>query len=143
MLFRSKLFNVYHHHHDLVLLTARSPLALSLSLPHCPSLSPITSGRSCRKHPQSAQSRSICWSACRLGKSPEKNAWPSSAVPSMFCSFYIDGLWDVSQVAVPLLFYGVLLPGFVQNSIFHFCVVLIGLNVIRFDACTSTIKNKK
>ena len=38
---------------------------------------------------------------------------------------YMDGLWDGKQLAVQQLFCRVLLPGFVQNSMQHTCVVPI------------------
>ena len=76
---------------------------------------------------------SFCWltntgvSICR--SPPENVAYEfiltSLVVPSTFCSFYLSGLWDGRQVAIQLLFYRVLLSGFVQNSTQHFCVDLI------------------
>ena len=47
----------------------------------------------------------------------------SSALLSMSHSSYLDGLWDVGIVAIKLLFCGVLLPGFVQNSIHNIIMV--------------------
>ena len=51
----------------------------------------------------------------------------SLAVHNMSCSSYLDSLWDGRWVTIQLLFFRVLLPGFVQNSMQHSCVVPIKL----------------
>ena len=56
----------------------------------------------------------------------------SSVVPSLPRSSYLDALWDGRQVAVQLLFCGVLLPGLVQNSMQHSYVVPISFFSNRF-----------
>ena len=43
------------------------------------------------------------------------------------CSSYLNGLLDRKQLAVHLLFSGVLLQGFFQDSIHHLCVIPIQL----------------
>ena len=45
----------------------------------------------------------------------------------MFCLSYLNGFLDERQVSVQQLFCGVLLPGFVQDSIRHSCVAPIEL----------------
>ena len=50
-----------------------------------------------------------------------------SAVSSMFCSSYLDGLWNRRQIDILLLFCKVLLQRFVQNSTQHPCIVFIEL----------------
>ena len=52
----------------------------------------------------------------------------SLPMPSMFCSSYSEDLWDGRQVAIQLLFSRVLLSGFVQHSMQHFCAVPIYIN---------------
>ena len=74
---------------------------------------------------------SFCWSAntgvpmCRISLEniTYEFIFTSPAVLSMSCSSCFDGLSDGNQVAIQLLFCRVLLPGFVQNSTQHFCVV--------------------
>ena len=47
------------------------------------------------------------------------------AVPCMSSSSYLDGLRDGKSAAIKLLFCRVLLPGFFQESIQHFCIIPI------------------
>ena len=49
----------------------------------------------------------------------------SPAVPCISCASYLSGLLDGREVAIQLLFCGVLLPGFVQDSAQHSCIVPI------------------
>ena len=51
----------------------------------------------------------------------------SQAMPTICCSSYLNGLWDERKVAVQLLFWKVLLLGFVRNCMQHPWVVLIQL----------------
>ena len=63
-----------------------------------------------------------------LNRIPQKNVTHefiriSPAVPSMFCSSHMGGLYDGSLVAVQLLFCKVLLQRSIQSSTKHLCVV--------------------
>ena len=63
----------------------------------------------------------------------------------MFCSSYLGGLWNVKQVAVSLLFCGVLFPGFVGNQHAAFLCSsqlafpsIISLRPLNSEECTDT-----
>ena len=65
---------------------------------------------------------SLRWSAntgATRGSSPEEKGglwvYPSSVVPRISCSNYLDSLWDGRQLVILWLFCGVLLPGFVPD----------------------------
>ena len=51
----------------------------------------------------------------------------NSVMLHISCLSYFDGLWDGRQMAIQLLFCGVLLLGFIQDSLQHSCVVPINL----------------
>ena len=95
-----------------------------LSLFCCLSLLSITPSKSSRLYPVSTQSwymqvlastgTSMRWSP--LEKITYEFVFFSSSVPGMSCSSYLDSLWDGRNGAKQLLFWGVLLLVFVQNS---------------------------
>ena len=71
----------------------------------------------------------LCWSVNiseSMGTSPQENVTnefflASPAVPCVSCSSNSNGLWDRRQMAIQL-FCGVWLPGFVQDSTWHYII---------------------
>ena len=74
---------------------------------------------------------SFCWS-CNTGGSMCRSSRANTtyefvlvfpALLSMSSSSYLDALWDGRLMAIQLLFCGVLLLGFVQNSVQYPCFI--------------------
>ena len=102
---------------------------------------------------------SLCWSLSTsesIRRSPLENVayefiLTSLSVSSMSSSSYLNGLSDERQVAVQLLFYGMLLPGFIPKYVEFLCCShldlfskhFIGLQMMQPYNSTNTVAARK
>ena len=134
-------------------------LSLSLSLSLSRFLSFITLGNSSRGYPMSAYT----WCMKFLTSGPTNvspGVWFNKSTSLIGSSlllqhvFFVllDGSWDGRQVAVHLLFCGVLLPEFVQNSTKHSCLFsssffsfihFVWVHMVHPYPCTDTLISLK
>ena len=121
--FSAKWYHHYHHHHQimpivqipltflLIIHLYEQPLLMVGSLDSIPCLYRADECKLC----QSANTGVSMWRSPQENFTYEFNP-VSPAVPSMSCLSYLDGLWDGRQMAIQLLFCGLFLSIFVQNS---------------------------